>query len=92
MCGIAGILRNNAENTKRDISYLIKNLNHRGPDDYGFFINFKGNVAIGNSRLAIQDLSKKSKQPIVSRWERYVIVLRNNIFLIKNFLIFLNNI
>jgi asparagine synthase (glutamine-hydrolysing) len=83
MCGIAGILRNSAANTKQDITHLIKNLNHRGPDDYGFFINFKGNVAIGNSRLAIQDLSKKGKQPIISRCGRYIIVFNGEIYNFK---------
>lgn len=73
MCGIAGIVNWNGKPV--DLNVLVKMtsvLKHRGPDDYGYFVNSRtnashnqklksingaGNVGLGHRRLSIIDLS-----------------------------------
>ena len=74
MCGIAGFSdRNKAKN--EIIKSMTDNLIHRGPDDYGFYVDDK--VALGHRRLSIIDL-KTGKQPIED--DDYVIVFNGEIY------------
>ncbi|GAH33657.1 unnamed protein product, partial [marine sediment metagenome] len=57
MCGIAGINWNDENLIKK----MINTLNHRGPDDAGYYID--DHISLGHTRLAIIDLSDKGKQP-----------------------------
>lgn len=83
MCGIAGIIKKNNYNASSDIKLLLKNIHHRGPDDNGYFKNKEDNIAFGNTRLAIQDLSNNGNQPIISKCKRYVIVFNGEIYNFK---------
>jgi len=83
MCGIAGIAGENVSQIRQNIKILVKNINHRGPDDSGIFINQKGNVALGNTRLAIQDTSDNGGQPFISFCKRYVIIFNGEIYNFK---------
>lgn len=63
MCGIFGIVLPSGE--KPDHSLVQKatdTLRHRGPDSGGYF--FSDNLALGNRRLSILDLSAQGKQPM----------------------------
>lgn len=66
MCGIFAFFLNRKVNDN-DI-YLARKatklLNHRGPDDYGEWVDKKKGVFIGHTRLSILDLSRKSSQPM----------------------------
>lgn len=74
MCGIAGFSdRNKAKN--EIIKSMTDNLLHRGPDDYGFYIDDK--IALGHRRLSIIDL-KTGKQPIED--DNFVIVFNGEIY------------
>jgi len=74
MCGIAGFSdRNKAKN--EIIKSMTDNLIHRGPDDYGFYVDDK--VALGHRRLSIIDL-KTGKQPIED--DNYVIIFNGEIY------------
>ena len=74
MCGIAGFSdRNKAKN--EIIKSMTDNLIHRGPDDFGFYIDEK--VALGHRRLSIIDL-KGGKQPIED--DNYVIIFNGEIY------------
>lgn len=74
MCGIAGFSdRNKAKN--EIIKSMTDNLIHRGPDDFGFYVDDK--VALGHRRLSIIDL-KTGKQPIED--DDYVIVFNGEIY------------
>ena len=74
MCGIAGFSdRNKAKN--EIIKSMTDNLIHRGPDDFGFYVDDK--VALGHRRLSIIDL-KTGKQPIED--DNYVIVFNGEIY------------
>ena len=63
MCGIIGIMDKDQVPEDR-VGAMLDVLRHRGPDDRGVFIN--GNVAIGNVRLSIIDLTLDGHMPMKS--------------------------
>ncbi len=64
MCGIAGELRFDGAAPARDtLERMSARLARRGPDGSGYWSN--GPVAFGHRRLAIIDLSERSRQPMV---------------------------
>lgn len=66
MCGIAGILDLTPNKHSREIiKKMTAVLEHRGPDDDGFFSD--GPVHLGFRRLAILDLSRAGHQPMSSK-------------------------
>jgi len=60
MCGICGFTGED----KKLISDMINIINHRGPDQQGFYTD--SNVSLGHARLSIIDLSEKGKQPMTN--------------------------
>ncbi|MGL5346254.1 MAG: asparagine synthase (glutamine-hydrolyzing) [Peptostreptococcaceae bacterium] len=60
MCGHVFIFNKNKNVKKNEITSLTEKINHRGPNDTGYFI--KNNVAFGFKRLSIIDL-ENGKQP-----------------------------
>ena len=64
MCGIAGELRfDGSPPDQATIDRMTAQLARRGPDGQGFWC--EGPVAFGHRRLAIIDLSERSRQPMV---------------------------
>ncbi|MBS3934702.1 MAG: N-acetylglutaminylglutamine amidotransferase, partial [Sulfuritalea sp.] len=64
MCGIAGELRFDGTAPAREtLERMGARLARRGPDGSGFWSD--GPVAFGHRRLAIIDLSERSRQPMV---------------------------
>ena len=66
MCGIFGFFLKNEkinEDKKKIAIESLKLLNHRGPDNFGFWINKENNFFLGHTRLNILDISSKSNQP-----------------------------
>lgn len=59
MCGICGYYGIKDSET---IKAMTKILEHRGPDNFGYFSD--GKVSLGHRRLSIIDLSEKGKQPM----------------------------
>jgi asparagine synthase (glutamine-hydrolysing) len=85
MCGIAGIITQKKEaNIKKSIDLMLNLLKHRGPDGHGSWINKQQNIAIGNTRLAIQDPTKRGNQPMSSCDGRYIIVFNGEIYNFRN--------
>ena len=84
MCGIAGYInfRNRIENTIK-IKRIINSINHRGPDNKGYWISKYKNVFLINTRLAIQDLTINGNQPFISEDGRYVIIFNGEIYNFK---------
>ena len=80
MCGIVGCHSTNAELNDGilDISRALNSITHRGPDDFGTFID--GQVALGHRRLSIIDLSKSGHQPMKSSNGRFTIVFNGEIY------------
>ena len=84
MCGIAGIYNEKKDRSiAHDIKKILKKIKHRGPDGKGFFID-KNKLALGNTRLSIQDISRNGNQPIYSACKRYIIVFNGEIYNFKD--------
>jgi len=84
MCGINGILKFNQD--KVDQNQLLKMrdaLEHRGPDDAGFFI--QDNIGLGHRRLSIIDTSAAGHQPFISENKRYTMVFNGEIYNYKSY-------
>ena len=78
MCGIAGIVSQNATtNLRTDIQKMLDEIVHRGPDGQGLLI--EGNVALGHRRLSIIDLSENASQPMYYKTQ-YAIVFNGEIY------------
>lgn len=81
MCGIFGVLNLNGwRENKFSLEEIVSTLVHRGPDCQGVWRDPNGRVALGHTRLAVQDLSEAASQPFVSASGRTVIVFNGEIY------------
>ena len=82
MCGITGFITssNNRKLHSKVIQGMVDKLEHRGPDDHGFWVDDSGQVALGHRRLAILDLSKSGHQPMHSETRRYILSFNGEIY------------
>jgi len=83
MCGLAGFLQLGGVDTASAtdlIKRMSNSLQHRGPDDFGFWIDEPCGLALGHRRLAIVDLSPGGHQPMISPSGRYVIAFNGEIY------------
>lgn len=66
MCGIAGIIGNQADWHASALDRMVDSQAHRGPDDAGvYWLRIQGlQIGFGHRRLAIQDLSDAGRQPM----------------------------
>jgi asparagine synthase (glutamine-hydrolysing) len=79
MCGIAGELRFDGTAPQRDtLERMSARLARRGPDGSGFWSD--GPVAFGHRRLAIIDLSERSRQPMVDESIGLALVFNGTIY------------
>jgi asparagine synthase (glutamine-hydrolysing) len=84
MCGIVGFLGGagwddsgaNAATLRR----MTDALERRGPDDAGYWLDARAEVALGHRRLAIVDLSPAGHQPMPSASGRWTIVFNGEIY------------
>ena len=74
MCGIVGFIGKNKE-SKKIIESMTNKLIHRGPDDFGYYVDEF--CALGHRRLSIIDLNT-GKQPITDG--KYTIVFNGEIY------------
>jgi asparagine synthase (glutamine-hydrolysing) len=79
MCGICGIVNFNGTEPvdRRLVERMTSAQVHRGPDDYGYFV--ENNVGLGHRRLSIIDLSG-GKQPIYNEDGSVVVVFNGEIY------------
>lgn len=78
MCGILGRIN---KNTKIDQNLFEKQLtaiHSRGPDAYGTFFN--NNIALGQRRLSIVDLSENGRQPMFNEDKTIAIIFNGEIY------------
>ena len=80
MCGIAGIFYFDAQRKTSEtlLEKMTHSLAHRGPDDYGTFID--GSVGLGFRRLSIIDLSPAGHQPMFNEDKTVCIVCNGEIY------------
>ncbi|SHG08513.1 asparagine synthase (glutamine-hydrolysing) [Flavobacterium micromati] len=80
MCGINGILHLQSQKNvdERVLLKMRDSLEHRGPDDKGFFID--KNIGLGHRRLSILDTSTAGHQPFLSENGRYVLTYNGEIY------------
>lgn len=80
MCGIAGIVHSDPTyRVGRDRLIAMRDeLVHRGPDDYGVFLD--DGIGLASRRLAILDLSPRGKMPMETADGRYVIVYNGEVY------------
>jgi len=79
MCGIAGIL--GAGRVDRAVlEKMTSALAHRGPDDFGLWVDDDSRVGLGHRRLAIVDLSPAGHQPMLSADGRFVLTFNGEIY------------
>ena len=64
MCGIAGIITNNALKYKDALEKMIATIGHRGPDGNGIYVSPSNQCILGHTRLSILDLTDAASQPM----------------------------
>jgi asparagine synthase (glutamine-hydrolysing) len=80
MCGIFGMYvkdRNSADVQREEVERLTRFMNHRGPDDEGFYVS--DGIGLGHKRLSIIDLSG-GRQPIFNENGDRCIVFNGEIY------------
>jgi asparagine synthase (glutamine-hydrolysing) len=84
MCGIFGVWHRDATTVdRRRLVAATRALRHRGPDDEGFLVenvHQRDDLGLGFRRLAIQDLSERGHQPMMSEDGRWAIVYNGEIY------------
>lgn len=76
MCGIVGTFGT----AVACIEKMADTIQHRGPDDCGYWYDVDYGVGLGHRRLSILDLSPTGHQPMVSESGRFVIVFNGEIY------------
>ena len=79
MCGIVGYF-GQAQPSISLLTLMADKLQHRGPDDFGFWVDDDLGVALAHRRLSIVDISPAGHQPMVSQSGRYVISFNGEIY------------
>jgi asparagine synthase (glutamine-hydrolysing) len=79
MCGVVGIL--GRAGVKEQLLWaMVGELQHRGPDGRGVWVDEVAGVGFGHTRLSIIDLSDAGQQPMDSASGRYVITYNGEIY------------
>ena len=77
MCGLGGVVGEyDPSRVKRLMDIMGESLSTRGPDGVSSLFSSELGFGLIHSRLAINDLSDASKQPLVSQSMRYCIVFK----------------
>lgn len=84
MCGISGFINFSKNLNKQDLDKfglkMSQTLYKRGPDSFGVWSDKKSGISLSHRRLSIIDLSIKSKQPMISSNDRYIIVYNGEVY------------
>jgi len=82
MCGLTGLvaLGGTADELMETVRRMRDSLAHRGPDDWGEWVDAASGVALGFRRLSIIDLTPAGHQPMASASGRYVAMLNGEVY------------
>lgn len=78
MCGIFGLM--GGIDIKSSLGKMKNTLNHRGPDNYGTWVDRISNIGLGHIRSSIQVLSSSCHQPIFSPSGKWVIRFNSELY------------
>lgn len=74
MCGISGwSLKRGADLELSQLEAMAEAINHRGPDDRGYFVDSERGIGFAHNRLSIIDLSSAGHQPMISEDGNFVL-------------------
>lgn len=81
MCGISGwFLKQNASRDDAHLVAMAEAIEHRGPDDRGYFYDRERGIAFAHNRLSIIDLSPAGHQPMTSEDGRFVLSYNGELY------------
>jgi len=81
MCGIAGwSLKQGVSRDDLELVAMADAIEHRGPDDRGYFYDREHGVAFAHNRLSIIDLSPAGHQPMASEDGRFVLSYNGELY------------
>jgi asparagine synthase (glutamine-hydrolysing) len=83
VCGITGFLDPtplSPDEMRARVTAMTDTLTHRGPDDWGTWIDPEAGIALGHRRLSILDLSELGHQPMISADERFVLIFNGEVY------------
>ena len=86
MCGITGFLNPGAagdSELRTRVCRMAEQIVHRGPDDFGAWVDSEVGLALGFRRLAILDLTMEGHQPMLSACGRYAMVFNGEVYNFK---------
>lgn len=78
MCGIFGYHNGRNALTNREEHLVINTINHRGPDDKGFYNH--ENLFLGHTRLSILDTTENGHQPMHSADGNFAIIYNGELY------------
>jgi asparagine synthase (glutamine-hydrolysing) len=82
MCGISGFMGpvDSRDRALQTLGAMTDAIVHRGPDDFGYWIDEAAGIGLGNRRLAVVDLSPAGHQPMESADGRYVMTYNGEVY------------
>ena len=83
MCGFAGFWTpptQPRQGLEESVRVMSVQLTHRGPDDYGQWLDERVGIALGHRRLSVVDLSVEGRQPMHSQGGRYSLAFNGEIY------------
>ena len=78
MCGIVGLIKREGEVDQDVFGKMINTLRQRGPDQVGHFFDF--NIALGQRRLSVIDVSIAGRQPMWSQDQTSAVIFNGEIY------------
>jgi len=81
VCGISGwSLKQEASVEFVELVAMADAIEHRGPDDRGYFYDREGGVGLAHNRLSIIDLTAAGQQPMASEDGLFVLVYNGELY------------
>lgn len=79
MCGIVGYWDKRGADAST-VERMAMQIQHRGPDDAGTWVDEEANLALAHRRLSIIDLTPAGHQPMISPCGRFTLVYNGEIY------------
>jgi asparagine synthase (glutamine-hydrolysing) len=80
MCGIVGLCLRNGGINEDEIGVLRDSMEHRGPDDAGFWMDPQRRIGLAHRRLSVIDLSTAGHQPMQNEDGSIILVFNGEIY------------